>query len=407
MKRYWRTLLITLAALIFIGSFYIKNAVSESSLPQFTFVKESGDDKEIMPVTFAGSFDRAGHFGRSEGLLISNNQIDYNSEQSFVQLFTNGYGNDGEIRELQEKYPSYMRGKWGAASLYEDKDFLVHATIKEEEKSEKKEYSFNISLLDKEKEERTDTKVKILTEKPVLFMGELDVQMVGGMLKVVAVQSLHSYSDVENNEVHIYTIDLSREKIIADELIFKTEQAGSTFINYQKLRETNVRNPNNYFVYEKYELQERTGRNGNKTMDKQGSELMVYNFETGKQQSIPNSKYTGYESFYNDTAIYVIHRKAERLQIETHDINKRQLIKSFEFSIMASQMTEDTKVIIKNSRIYLYSADETYPRKTKQPPGQLIVADLNTGKELYKGQLKAKKGTEMEGILRINYMEIQ
>ena len=70
-------------------------------------------------------------------------------------------------------------------------------------------------------------------------------------------------------------------------------------------------------------------------------------------------------------------------------------------------MTEATKVIIKNNRIYLYSADENYPRQTQQPPGLLIVADLMTGKTLYKGKLEAEKGTEIEGILRIHSMEIK
>ena len=150
----------------------------------------------------------------------------------------------------------------------------------------------------------------------------------------------------------------------------------------------------------------------NKTLDKRRSELIVYNLETGKQETIQmdmvnNPDYTGYQSFYDDSSIYIVNRNDDRLEIETYDIKSKQLTNTFEFPILSSENGEDTKLIIKKDRIYLYSADESYPRQTQQPPGLLIVADLMTGKKLYKGELKAKKGTEMKGILRINNMEIK
>ncbi|RFU71510.1 hypothetical protein D0469_01340 [Peribacillus saganii] len=412
MKRYWKTIVITLAVLLGIGTFYIRNAVSASSLPQFTFVKESGDDSEIMPIVLAGSFDRSGHFGSSEGLQIVDNEIQYSSEQSLIEQFTEGYRGEYGLIDLQEKYRSFMRGKWGSASFYEDKDFLLYATIKEEGSSEKKDFSFSISLLDKENEERTDIKIEIPMKRSIIYMGEVDVQMVGRMLKVVAEHAPYTNSDFEDKEVHVYTIDLSSKKIIADDLIFYSENAGESFINYQRLAQNNIRNPNKYIVYEKYSVQEGTDSYGNKTMEKRASELIAYNLETGKQQTIQtgrlnNPDYSGYESFYNDSAIYVIERNAEKLKIETYDIHRKKLMKTFEFPVLSSKNTEDTKVIIKNSRIYLYSADESYPRQTKQPPAQLIIADLMTGKTVYKGKLVAKKGTEMEGILRTHYMEIK
>ena len=412
MKRYWKTLVIVLAVVLSIGSFYIRNAVSASSLPQFTFVKESGEESEIMPIVVAGSFDRSGHFGTAENLQIANNKIQYSSEQSFIEQMTEGYRTVYEIRDLQEKYPSFMRGKWGPASFYENKDFLAYATVKEEGSNEKKEYSFNISLLDKEKEESINFTIKMPLKKSNSFMGAVDVQLVGRTLKVVTEQDFYQNSDFEQKEVHVYSIDLSSKKIIADDLIFKSEKAGGSFINYQKLNETNLRNSNRYVLYEKYYLEEGTDNDGNKTMNKRHSDLIAYNLETGKQETIQTGivndpYYTGYESFYDNSSIYVINRNAKRLEIETYDIKSKQLTKTFEFPILSDQMTEATKVIIKNNRIYLYSADENYPRQTQQPPGQLIVADLMTGKTLYKGRLEAKKGTEIEGILRIHYMEIK
>ncbi|WP_078409499.1 hypothetical protein [Priestia abyssalis] len=414
MKQYWKTLVIVLAVLLSIGSFYVKNAVSASSLPQFTFVKESGDESEIMPIVLEGSFDRSGHFGSAESLHISNNRIQYSSEQSFFEQITERYRHIYGIRDLQEKYPSFMRGKWDPASFYEDKDVLAYAAIKEEGNSEKKEYSFNISLLDKKKGEWNDFKIEIPLKKSILFMSEVDVQLIGRTLKVVTEQDFYTNSDFQPKEVHVYSIDLSSKKIIADNLIFKNEKAGSSFINYQKLNEINIRNPNQYVVYEKYHLEEGTDSYGNKTMDKQSGELIAYNLETGKQETIQagtinDSSYTGYESFYDNSSIYVINRDTEKLEIETHDIKSKQLTNTFEFPTVPSQMPEDTntRVIIKNNRIYLYSADESYPRQTQQPPGLLVVSDLMTGKKLYKGKLVAKKGTEIEGILRIHYMEIK
>ena len=286
MKRYWKTLVIVLAVVLSIGSFYIRNAVSASSLPQFTFVKESGDESEIMPIVVAGSFDRSGHFGTAENLQIANNKIQYSSEQSFIEQMTEGYRTVYGIRDLQEKYPSFMRGKWGPASFYENKDFLAYATVKEEGSNEKKEYSFNISLLDKEKEESINFTIKIPLKKSNSFMGAVDVQLVGQTLKVVTEQDFYQNSDFEQKEVHVYSIDLSSKKIIADDLIFKSEKAGGSFINYQKLNETNMKHSNSYVVYEKYHLEEGTDSDGNKTMNKSRSELIAYNLETGKQETI-------------------------------------------------------------------------------------------------------------------------
>lgn len=409
MKRYWKTLVIVLAVLLSIGSFYIRNAVSASSLPQFTFAKESGDEREITPIVLEGSFDRSGHFGSAESFHISNNKIQYSSEQSFIEQITNEYGYG--IRDLQEKYSSFMRGKRGPASFYEDKDFLAYAAIKEEGSSEKKDYSLNISLLDKEKEDWTQFAIEIPLKKSISFMNEVDVQLIGGTLKVVTDQEFHTNSDFQQKEVHVYSIDLSSKKIMADDLIFKSEKVDSGFIDYEKLTETNIRNSNQYVVYEKSYLEEGTDSQEDKTLDKSRSELIVYNLETGKQkmiQTIVNDPdYTGYQSFYDDSSIYIVNRKDDRLEIETNNIKNKQLTNTFEFPILSSENGEDTKLIIKKDRIYLYSADESYPRQTQQPQGLLIVADLMTGKKLYKGELKAKKGTEMKGILRINNMEIK
>lgn len=412
MKRYWKTLVIVLAVLLSIGSFYIKNAVSASSLPQFTFAKEFGDEREIMPIVLEGSFDRSGHFGSAESLHISNNKIQYTSEQSFIEQITEKYRNGYGIRDLQEKYPSFMRGKGGPTSFYEDKNFLAYAVIKEEDSSEKKDYSFNISLLDKEKEDWTQFAIEIPLKKSISFMSEGDVQLVGRTLKVVTEQGFYMNSNFEQKEVHVYSVDLSSKKIMADDLIFKSENVDSGFIDYQKLNETNIRNPNKYVVYEKFYLEKGTDSQENKTLDKRRSELIVYNLETGKQETIQmdmvkDPDYTGYQSFYDDSSIYVVNEKDDRLKIETHDIKSKQLTNTFEFPILSSGNGEDTKLIIKKDRIYLYSADESYPRQTQQPSGLLIVADLMTGKTLYKGKLEAKKGTEMKGVLRINYMEIK
>ena len=151
-----------------------------------------------------------------------------------------------------------MRGKGGPASFYEDKDFLAYATIKEEDSNEKKDYSFNISLLDKEKEDWTQFAIEIPLKKSISFMNEVDVQLIGGTLKVVTEQEFHTNSDFQQKEVHVYSIDLSSKKIMADDLIFKSEKVDSGFIDYQKLTETNIRNSNQYVVYEKSYLEEGT-----------------------------------------------------------------------------------------------------------------------------------------------------
>ena len=115
MKRYWKTLVIVLAVLLSIGSFYIRNAVSASSLPQFTFAKESGDEREIMPIVLEGSFDRSGHFGSAESLHISNNKIQYSSEQSFIEQITEGYRNGYGIRRSSGEIPFLHEGKGGTS----------------------------------------------------------------------------------------------------------------------------------------------------------------------------------------------------------------------------------------------------------------------------------------------------
>ncbi|PLS17261.1 hypothetical protein CVD28_11870 [Bacillus sp. M6-12] len=415
MKKYHYTLFILIAIVVSIGGFYINGAVSASQLPEYKVVRLEGDKKEADPVMLKGQLGMGRHVANPEDVRITSHGTEYGSSKSFIALFSEIVENNYGIEKLQKKYPGFMRGKAGASSFYEDKDFLAYAAIKENGAARRglNDFKINIALLEKQTDKQNSFSIKVSAKESYSYLTVIDVQLVGRTLKIVTEQSLYKQTDHDNREAHVYTIDLSKKEIISDDVIFVYDKKADDIRYYvQLVREVSPTSPNKYVLYYINAVKEKTDSNGEMSSNQLSSELNLYNLETNETDTITtvsDLSGTGNASYYDDNTVYTLHRKDDGLQIEQNDLNSKKTVKSYLIPMEIPKQQEDLNHIIKNDRIYIFTAESIHTENSStQMPGVLIVADLKTGKVLYKGKVKPfKTGKESNDNLWINYMEVK
>ncbi|MCK2020245.1 hypothetical protein [Peribacillus frigoritolerans] len=404
MKRYLCSIIIGMVVILSIGTYYVKVASSASSLPKYTFKTLEGSDKMLDPVIINASLQNGSNF--NEPLTIESNTTTYESEKSYLENLT-GRQNQ-QIETLVKEHRSFMRGKYSISSLYEDDDFLAYASVNSEyTKSGNMEAKFDIGLLEKKDEEETSFQIELPNQGRIMNADVRDVQLVHSKLQVLTMNDVNSNNEKQTKEVHLYTIDVANKKVLSDKTLVSESFTYPDQVDFQMPIDLAPSQPNNMvFISLIKGVNHEDGPFEEKLKE---SKLLSYNYETEKLETVkkellsPDMARSGYADGKN---LYAVEMKSGKYRIKTFDLSSQTLTIDTELDIAANKKEQDFAAI-KNGRVYFLLGNEVDQDVLTNKPAKLLIADIKTGKTLYKGETVINKKNSKSFELIIGDLEIK
>ncbi|KON70933.1 hypothetical protein AKG34_20590 [Peribacillus butanolivorans] len=382
MKRYICSIIIVMVVILSIGTYYVKVASSASDLPKYTFKTLEGSDKELDPVIINGT-----HQGNPiyEPLTIESNQTTYSSEKSYFENFSGII--DLEMEKLTKEYRSFMRGKDSIDSFYEDDDFLAYASVNEDfTKSGKKEAEFDIALLEKKSEDETSFNIELPDQERIMNTSIRDVQLIHSKLQVLTTNDVNSNDEKQTKEVHLYTIDLANKKVLSDKILLSESFKNPNQVELEIPIDVARIQPNNMILISLVKgIYHEDGPYEEKPNE---GKLLSYNYETEKLETVKLPKKETdmvRGGKFDGKNLYVVDIKSNNYHIKTIDLSNQKITNDLELDL-AVHKDEQYFATIKNGRVYFLLGNGTNQQDRAYKPAQLHIADLKTGKTLYKGE---------------------
>lgn len=402
MKRYLCSIIIGMVVILSIGTYYVKVASSASSLPKYTFKTLEGSDKELDPVIINATLQNGSNF--YEPLTIESNTTTYESEKSYLEYLTGRQ--DHEIERLVKEHRSFMRGKDSVSSLYEDDDFLAYAWVNSEyTKSGNMEAKFDIGLLEKKDEEETSFQIELPNQGRIMNVDVRDVQLVHSKLQVLTMNDVNSNNEKQTKEVHLYTIDVANKKVLSDKTLVSETFTDPDQVDFEMPIDLTPTQPNNMVFISLIK-----GVNHEDSFEEnlKESKLLSYNYETEKVETVKKELLSldmarsGYADGKN---LYIVEMKSGKYRIKTFDLSSQTLKNDTELDIAANKEEQYTAAI-KNGRVY-FLLNEMNQMEKSNKPAKLLIADIKTGKTLYKGETVINKKNRKSFELFVDDLEIK
>jgi hypothetical protein len=401
-KRYLCSIIIGMAVILSIGTYYVKVASSASSLPKYTFKTLEGSDKELDPVIIHATLQNGSTF--YEPLTFESNTTTYESEKSYLENLTGRQFY--QIERLVKEHRSFMRGKDSISSLYEDDDFLAYAWVNSDiTNNGKMEAKFDIGLLEKKDEEETSFQIELPNQERIMNVDVRDVQLVHSKLQVLTMNDVNSNNEKQTKEVHLYTIDVANKKVLNDKTLVSETFTDPNQVDFQMPIDLAPSQPNNIVFISL--IKGVNHEDGFKEKLKE-SKLLSYNYETEKLETVKKGSLSldmarsGYADGKN---LYAVEMKSGKYRIKTFDLSSQTLTNDTELDIAANKEEQYTAAF-KNGRVYFLLNGMNQVGKTNKP-AKLLVADIKTGKTLYKGETVINKKNSKSFELYIDDLEIK
>ncbi|MFF2287803.1 hypothetical protein [Peribacillus butanolivorans] len=402
MKRYICSIIIGMVVILSIGTYYVKVASSASGLPKYTLKTLEGSDKELDPIIINASLEKGRLY---EPLTIESNQTTYGSEKSYFESLSENY--DFRIERLIKEHRSFMRGKVSIDSFYEDDDFLAYASVNSEfAKSGKMEAEFDIALLEKKGEEETSFKIELPDQERIMNTEVRDVQLVHSKLQVLTMNDVNSNDEKQTIEVHLYTIDLANKKVLSDKTLLSETFTYPNQVDLEMPIDIAPSQPKNMVLISL--IKGVNHEDGTYEYKLNESKLLSYHYETEKIETVKLPKK---ESLSLDEAksgyvdgknLYAVDTKSDKYHIKTFDLSSQTITNDTELDLAVNKK-EQYFAAIKNGRVYFLLGNEVDQDSLTYKPAQLLIADLKTGKTLYKGET-VMKATNKENGKKIGFV---
>jgi len=300
-----------------------------------------------------------------------------------------------------------MRGKDSISSLYEDDDFLAYASVNSEyTKSGNMDAEFDIGLLEKKDEEETSFQIELPNQGRIMNADVRDVQLVHSKLQVLTMNDVNSNNEKQTKEVHLYTIDVANKKVLSDKTLVSETFTDPEQVDFQMPIDLAPSQPNNMVFISV--IKGVNHEDGFKEKLKE-SKLLSYNYETEKLETVKKELLSldmarsGYADGKN---LYAVEMKSGKYRIKTFDLSSQTLTKDTELDIAANKKEQDFAAI-KNGRVYFLLGNEVDQDVLTNKPAKLLIADIKTGKTLYKGETVINKKNSKSFELIIDDLEIK
>ncbi|MBP1968445.1 hypothetical protein J2Z83_000537 [Virgibacillus natechei] len=408
MMRYWKLITIMVVVVLSIGSYYIESAITGTNYPEFVFEHHSGNEEEVKNLILDAQYINE---LKHNMLQVTAEGTKYQNEESYLEGLESHV--DDTIKQLQEDYPSFMRGKseHSLAPFYENETILVYVNQNTNSPdAEKSDFTLDIEVLDKGSGDRTAFTIKLPETKDYQTMRIGDVQVIDGEMKIITRNFLHvaqtGYTSSE--EIHVYNLDVANQEVTSNEVIVSNAEPNNATVTYITIiNEHGGINQNEYVLVHFDYMETVEHENGSSNLEQIGRELIAYNLETNEQEeldlpeALQDSLHT---ALLSDSTIYFNKLTETGVEILTYDLNSKE--------IETEKVLEDTAAFevephmaVKNDNMYL-----TSKYKYTDSHAAIFVVDLTEGDILYEGAVEMKDQQaekEEEDVLYIDDMLIE
>lgn len=386
MRKYWKFITIIVVIMLSIGTFYVKSATSEENHPEFVIVTQSGDAKEIEPLKLVGYYsDTSSRNYTITDLKISSEDSTY-VRRSFLDQIIGEPPN--LIKEYQENYRSFMRGKGlNVNSFFENDRYLAYADVVYKTDSfYSHDFKFPISILNKEDGSVQSFTVDIPDSEKMDYAFMEDVQMMEDELYLVTNNMIRN-PEASFDEKHVYTIDLANQTIRNDETFSQVPegQEGNRIVA-QVIRTSPTEAYDHIILLQKEFKVIHDSESYREELVKQ--EVISYNLATKAKESIPVSDlpFNSELSFFDGSSIYFIGIEGQEIVVTPYHLADGQAGKEYRLQLSGKDgHGPGLLTTIKDGKLYL-SSPELNP-KLNINAADVFVADVKTGDILFKGEI--------------------
>jgi len=403
MRKYWKFIAIIAVIILSIGTFYVKTATSAEQYPEFVIQTVSGDEDEIKPLVLEGSYtDTSSNNYVSNNLKINVEGSTYNSRSFLDQIIGQP---PIEIKELQEEYRTFMRGKGSQVnSFFEDEKFLAYADVDYKMNSvSSRDFKFTISVLNKESGDDNSFTVKIPDEEKLDYVFVEDVQMVKDELYLITQNTMRK-NDNYYEEKQIYTIDIVNQKISTYELIIQNPNGqGDTYFNTQLIRSSPTK-ANEFMVIVNTEVKIIEDEESSRE-EVINQEFLSYNIVTKeiKKMDLTDLRLDDNQLSYLDgSTVYFMTFEGQELVVTPYSLVEHHAGQDYRISLSGENgFAYAYTTTVKNGKLYVASS-----QMTSKIPGDVVVADVKTGEPLFKGQLALEDSSKEKGNFELYLYEM-
>ncbi|WP_019379091.1 hypothetical protein [Virgibacillus halodenitrificans] len=395
MGKYWKLLTILVVIVLSVGTFYITTAIAGNSSPDFKFKLEKGDIKDIQNLKLVGDYL---HGMNGEGVAITSDDTVYSSELSYFSQLNNSFYTEPAIQQLQKDYRGFMRGKtWHTATISQDEEQVVYANVKGNDFTNKVK-EFEIELLNKKTNNKTTFTVDIPHHEKYNYVNVENVNLIDGKVKLVTLNYL-SNQDQTQDEIYLYQIDLKKQKVIEDKVIYSNTVQKQQNSSLYRVESGNTTSFNDYTVFMKDTFKEMKDEYGNYYEEIGKSELIAVNMQTGKVTTFTpppelDLMRDGSTFAVSGSKLYFLQADGKGYEVLEYDLEKAALTKKPITQLPESDSAPVMRRQVKAENNKLYIVIQVQSQKA---PADVYVIDLKKQQTIVEGKLVSEKVTNDAG----------
>lgn len=367
MKKYWRTIVISLVIVATISTYYIQGAMSSKNDVTFKFKTTSGNKEEIENLILQASYNNGDIY---HPLYISKDGST-NPRSRFIIEDLIADPVPLEFEKYIQDYRKFMRGKvFDPSNYFEDEARLIYTDFSGKNRQV---LTLQIDILDKQTNDSTSFEITTPTQANISWIQVNDVFVKNGEIKILVTSYL--YNDEE--ELHVYTVNENKKELEDGSIIAKSEPGMSSIRIYN---DSNKIQNENYYLYkvDKYK---------NKSEDAESeiisSQAYLHNNLNNEVEEIDIANKLKSEMnsmILHGGEVFIPVHSANGLELNRYNIKKKQWGEPLHFNYPTKANNEEEPFLqLTGSKLYLVNRiSDGY---------SLFIGDLRTGKSLYEGKI--------------------
>ncbi|MFC4559507.1 hypothetical protein ACFO3D_15010 [Virgibacillus kekensis] len=416
MKRYWRLIAIAVVIVLSISTFYVQSALSAGNNPEFIFKKVSGNPSELEPVVLFGNYQAVVN-GAGESIRLTNEGAEYSSELSLFERLKHMYS--PEVSSLIDKYRGFMRGKGGSlSSYYEGENAVAYANVSNQFiNGTTSELEFTVEVLNKKTDQVTEFIVPVPNRAMYHQIYVEDVQMINGQLKIVTQNFLRNagnQSSIANQETHIYTFDIGKQKLIDGETVLSADDSDTDYYTHMNVVNAEDISGHEVIVFQKTQEGLKPGAEGKRDQTERPEpevELIAYDLKKDEKMEIkiPEEHQSKVPMASNGSLLYLMERSESQGEIAVYDMEKERVKNTFTIPTPSLQenapLDIQSIVRIQDGKVYVFTSQ--YGKALTKGSSSFHVIEGSSGKTLYHGYIKSKKPLNEDAFLHMYSMDLK
>jgi len=375
MKKYLKSILISLTIVVAIGSYYVQLAWASKNDVSFKIETISGNKEEIENHILQASY-QSGNINR--WLYISKNGSTNRMNQSFLGNLVVPH-EPLLFQKFIQEHRNFMRGKFWYPSMYfEDEARLMYTAFQDKGRKMDQEnhLTLQIDILDKNTNDSSSFEINTPVLEGYDWINVNNVYVESGKIKILASAGYLK----GGNELHIYTFNENTRELEHDLMIAKLESEDIGMSIIRLFNDPNIIQNEKYYLYMVEKYGDKTKGSKSEFISRQ---IYLYNNLTNevKEWIIPAELKSNLESMVLYGAdIFIPVHSAKSLVLNRYNIEKNQWEKPISFEY-PSIVNDEEEPFFKLTEGKLYLVNRT-------SNGHLLfISDVHTGESLYQGKI--------------------